>query len=654
LRKITFELTSPPDEGTQEPQEGTQEPSEGPEEGTPEPTEEPVGLVVAEDDFYSVLQGQELKIKGGGFLENDNYQPSDAGLFVSSWTLIEPFSGSLGKIDKKADGSFEYTPADGFIGTESFEYTACLVLLPVVCDSAVVVIEVVPDTFKPDASPIALDDFYTILGGETLFISDGGILSNDLVGNPSNPLRVCETDESNINQDLDTYSAGSFLYRSDKCWTGTETFTYRACYEDYPDMVSNWATVTIQVNQAPNRPSPPTTADVSYSVYEAETLDIGSGGLLSSSGSGSLYIDDWSRNSGFVGSLDVDDDGSFKYTAVSGGLGTQEFTFTVCHSGWDCVECRTATARIQVTSNPNKPVAPPQPTTNTIQVVQGDLYRAHVKNSLAYDERYTLAFKDFETTSDFKGLLNTNEDGYFAYGNAPVGNDTFSYRACYEEWPDLCSTNQITMQTKSGEPVYIGSARRGVATYYEISWAGKDDSGGCATTEPRLTLSCGGEGEISLIDSGLPNDNYLCKTEPITGSIVCAAQQAGVVYAECLDGTGINPVNRMIVSQLYSNAVACGSTTMPPPYHTYHRAGLKTWCGAEWVDRASTCSAVAMQDDSLGKLCYAEHSTPTSIAQPAFLTMMSADFNDCVVTGSMLVPAPVLPVLQDVSKYHKN
>ncbi|VEN74182.1 exported hypothetical protein [Candidatus Desulfarcum epimagneticum] len=54
-----------------------------------------------------------------GVLANDSRMNSD-----DPFTAVEPSAAQNGRVTLNADGSFDYTPGDGFTGTDSFEYTA--------------------------------------------------------------------------------------------------------------------------------------------------------------------------------------------------------------------------------------------------------------------------------------------------------------------------------------------------------------------------------------------------------------------------------------------------------------------------------------------------------------------------------------------------
>ncbi|MCA1605071.1 MAG: hypothetical protein LC775_06285, partial [Acidobacteria bacterium] len=108
---------------------------------------------------------------------------------------------------------------------------------------------------QPNSPPVAVDDSYTLHGNGVI----GPMVAND-----------SDADGNPITATLLTYPAygslsnvgwGRYSYsRSGSTWTGTDSFTYKAC--DNQSACSSPATVTINVvNQAPNA------VDDSYNVH---------------------------------------------------------------------------------------------------------------------------------------------------------------------------------------------------------------------------------------------------------------------------------------------------------------------------------------------------------------------------------------------------
>ncbi len=108
--------------------------------------------LVAQNDQYSVLQGNTLRIAAPGVLGND--VPGGAPGMTAA--LVSPTSS--GALMFQADGSFEYTSAAGFSGTDSFTYQ--IFLNGEISNTATVSIVVTPLA----VSSLALDPLTVLCG----------------------------------------------------------------------------------------------------------------------------------------------------------------------------------------------------------------------------------------------------------------------------------------------------------------------------------------------------------------------------------------------------------------------------------------------------------------------------------------------------------
>lgn len=78
----------------------------------------PNSAPTAADDRYTATSGQELVVGAPGVLRNDTDPDADV---LDALVATGPASGTL---SLAPDGSFTYTPAAGFVGTDSFTYIA--------------------------------------------------------------------------------------------------------------------------------------------------------------------------------------------------------------------------------------------------------------------------------------------------------------------------------------------------------------------------------------------------------------------------------------------------------------------------------------------------------------------------------------------------
>jgi hypothetical protein len=444
---------------------------------------------------------------------------------------------------------------------------------------------------------------------------------------------------------------GSFEYTARKCFTGDDTFTYRACYRDFDDMVSNQATVKIAISSG--RPIKPEPKEDIYEVLEGEKLRVKEedGLLWNDLGGSLLYVEEIFKDSGFEGDLHVDEDGSLDYDYAPGKLGDFTFKYKVCQDGWEeCVDCSEGKATIKVLVNPDKPTSPPVPGSTTLKTTLGTVLTASLEDTTTYDERYTLEFSKFALVATFDGTLNADSDGSFEYGNAPAGEDVFTFTVCYEEWPDLCASGQQTIQTSGSDTDF--PERTGVATFYELRWSGQVQGSTCAVV-PTVTLSCGGEGILSLISlAGVgTNDNDMCQNSTLgggNGALECNSNKpSGVVFVECRDQSSRNTTNRELYVNMTSEPVTCETGLGSSLSAIAHSMRLMTSCNNTWVESNMECTGTTLRDTS-GKpvLCYDVAAITETIAvAPADISISSTDIDEkCRGDASAFEPATLVVV----------
>jgi T5SS/PEP-CTERM-associated repeat protein/predicted outer membrane repeat protein len=175
-----------------------------------------------------------------GILANDE---SSSGTPLAPVLVEGPAHGTL---ELYVNGSFIYTPGEGFSGDDSFRYR--------VTDgftySEVATVEIV-DT---NATPLAADDSYHVPNpadtpGILTVAAADGVLANDQ--DPNGDSLIAELVTAPQHGALQLAPNGSFVYTADAEFTGVDRFIYRAF--DGVDY-SSPATVSISVRSAENAP----------------------------------------------------------------------------------------------------------------------------------------------------------------------------------------------------------------------------------------------------------------------------------------------------------------------------------------------------------------------------------------------------------------
>jgi RHS repeat-associated protein len=183
-------------------------------------------------DAYQIDAGTTLNVTAPGLLANDS--DPDAGDRIQA-RLGTGVSG--GNLLLRSDGSFTYTPATGFAGTDSFTYFVVdgsgLSSAPVT-----VTIEVIPP------GPLAVNDAFTTASNNPLTVLPPGVLANDRDAHSTEPL-TARLDRDAFHGTVGFSPDGSFVYTPDKDFVGADTFRYVAV--DVQGLVSESAVVTINV-----------------------------------------------------------------------------------------------------------------------------------------------------------------------------------------------------------------------------------------------------------------------------------------------------------------------------------------------------------------------------------------------------------------------
>ena len=298
----------------------------------------PLGAV----DNYSALQNKELRVPGSvGVLSNDLDIDGDPMIaLLASY----PTNGAL---SLNSDGSFNYRPASGFAGTDTFTYW------PMDGKERGNVTNVSIAVSTVNTPPILGNDTYYTQSTQTLTVNAArGVLAND-IDPEGRPLRVTRVGTAPAKGTLQLNSDGSFTYIPGATFSTSDTFTYYAT--DGADEASNPATVTI--NQAPAQNQNPTTSPNSYSVEAGKTLQVSAvEGVLGNDSDPDGQLLSATLVSISAGTINLALDGSFTfYAPATAG------TVTLVYRAEDGVcnlnsSCPTEQATITVTDPP--PVLP--------------------------------------------------------------------------------------------------------------------------------------------------------------------------------------------------------------------------------------------------------------------------------------------------------
>ena len=199
---------------------------------------------IAQNDNGVTTMGVPLT---GNVLSND-FDPNNNTLTVNTTPVTSPTNGTL---TLNANGTFTYTPINGFVGQDTFRYQVCDNGTPSLCATAMVVLNVTIDNNgTSNNAPVANDD------AVMAYINTAK--TGDLKGNDSDPngntLTYNTTPLSNPAHGTVTITAaGTFTYTPTTGYIGTDQFKYVVCDNGTPSLCDS-ATVYVEVFPIPNLP----------------------------------------------------------------------------------------------------------------------------------------------------------------------------------------------------------------------------------------------------------------------------------------------------------------------------------------------------------------------------------------------------------------
>ena len=362
--------------------------------------------VVVSDDYYTPRETR-LTVPAKGVLANDN--DSDPG-DEEDLTAVLVSTTEHGVLDLNDNGSFTYTPENGFIGIDIFTYMA----FDGIAYSAAATVTI---TVGSNAPPVVEPDSYSVAKNGILTIAASGVLANDT--DPDGDAMTAVEGSKPVHGVLVFNANGSFTYTPAHNYRGLDTFTYRA-FDGMDYSVEAKVTITVGSNT-----EPVVTSD-NYSTPRETKLVV-------SAAAGVLHNDTDADNDTLMavlvsttenGVLDLNDNGSFTYTPDHGYVGIDTFTYGVFDGmGYSPV----ATVTITVGSN-----APPVVEPDSYSVAENGVLTIAARGVLANDtDPDGDTITAVEGSKPVHGVLVFNANGSFHYvpDTEFIGIDTFTYRA---------------------------------------------------------------------------------------------------------------------------------------------------------------------------------------------------------------------------------
>lgn len=283
----------------------------------------------AADDAWTTPADALLSVNAPGVLANDSDPEGDSLTAVLS---IGPQHGSL---HLAADGSFAYTPATGFSGTDEFVYQAndgVAASAP-----ATVTIRVTAPVLS---APTAANDVYQTASGVALDVPAAGVLANDHAADGES--LAAQQVSPPLHGALVFHADGSFEYAPEAGFSGMDGFSYQALQGEQS---SDVASVTIDVAAASSSALPTATGDA-YLIGSTNRQVQSADSVFSNDGAGGAALTATVVASPEHGSLVLNADGTFSYMAGASFRGIDRFSYRAANGSGD------STAEVELVSQP--------------------------------------------------------------------------------------------------------------------------------------------------------------------------------------------------------------------------------------------------------------------------------------------------------------
>ena len=390
---------------------------------TPPPTATLSPPVAAADSFT----GTENHVITGNVMANDA-DPNGLALSVTAGTFATAHGGS---IVMNANGTFTYTPATNFAGTDSFTYTLNDTAGLSSTGTATLTINV-----PVSSPPVATPDSFT---GTENHVITGNVMTNDTDPNGLSLSVDPGTFATTHGGILQISSDGSFTYTPATGFTGTDKVYYTLA-DSAGLKSSGLVTLTVNAPQSPPVANPDSFTGTENHVVTGNVMtnDTDPNGLALSVTTGTFAT-------AHGGSVVMNADGTFTYTPAANFAGADTFTYTLNDSAGLSA---TGTATLAIDG---PPVAAPDSFTGTENhVVTGNVMTNDTDpNGLA------LSVTAATLTTAHGGTVMTNADGTFTYTPAAnfTGTDSFNYTLHDTAGLSATGTATLTIDAPPANPV---------------------------------------------------------------------------------------------------------------------------------------------------------------------------------------------------------
>ncbi len=398
---------------------------------------------LANNDTFNTSVDTPLNVDPPGVLDNDSDPDGDILTIIAHDTTTV----KGGTVELNPDGSFTYSPPDGFSGLDSFTYS--------VSDgngtSATATVTVaVKDPANND--PSAGDDVFSTDVDTQLIVDSPGVLGND-IDEDGDSLTIISYDTTTASGGTVVLDPdGGFTYDPPDGFEGDDTFNY-VISDDRGG--ADTASVTVAVILGAT--APVANSDV-YATNINTVLTIEAPGVLENDtdpNGDALSVIGFDATGSNGGTVELNSDGSFTFTPATDSIGIDTFYYIVSDGNGNT---DTALVFINIivpgvgSSGNSAPIAVADTvmTDLDLELVVTDPQEGILSNDSDPDGDDIAALEVSNAITDQGGSISIMADGTYSYRPRLgfVGVDTYEYTICDDADLQLCDTAIISIEVK--------------------------------------------------------------------------------------------------------------------------------------------------------------------------------------------------------------
>ena len=394
---------------------------------------------VAEDDFAKTGISTPITI---AILSND-FDPESGTLSVTidsnnpvrNGTLVITTTDSTSNTQNGAlpqkNYLIIYTPITGYIGLDSFAYVLCDDGNPVLCDTAIVTIEIFNNP------PVAIDDYIVTQEGNPItssvlindFDPDGDPLTVELLSNPA--------------KGIVRFDDGQYTYIPSLYENGRDSFTYILCEAIAPFQCD---TAFVYIDIFPKNDPPIAINDINLTLENTATA-------------GNVLTNDFDPEGDQIniarpiimfpenGQVDLETNGDYIYRPDFLFIGEDKFAYKICDDGIPSF-CDTAYVIIHVIGTDISNSRPPIGVNDYFQMLVNDQINGDIIGNDIAPSGAIISINTAPISSPKNGTVEIASTGSFDFTPTRnrIGLETFEYEVCNVGASDLCDTVLVQIE----------------------------------------------------------------------------------------------------------------------------------------------------------------------------------------------------------------